>query len=416
MTPFEIEEELKKCVKCGACMAVCPIYRQTRREDMVARGKLNLIELIKDSKELPAGWLEAVDYCLLCCSCEENCSKGVKITEIIAAARVQQTEIMGLNPIKKGVFALLKNRFLSISRFVKLGSFGQWLLWRRLPRHSGLVRRLPLPGIDEKTVIPALPKHNLDDLLRKRRTASNLQPILFFPGCATRYLHPQMGLDLIFVLEKLGFNAIVPPEFKCCGMVTWGAGDESTSAKLKQANLKVLHENAGIKQLVTGCASCGHALKDYDGRPQHCEILDISEFLFQHREKLEHLLGDRKLKQKITYHDPCHLRKGQGVSKEPRWLLNLIAGENFIEMRHPERCCGAGGTFGITHKELSRKILEDKTLAADATGAEIVASGCPGCILQLTEGAVVANSDWQAEHPITLLANLLRQAEPEERQ
>ena len=404
----EIEQELNKCVKCGACMAVCPIYRQTGREEMVARGKLNLIDVIRDNRDLPPGWIEAIDYCLLCCSCEENCSKDVKITEIIAAARIRQNEIKGLNPIKKGAFALLKNRIFSLSRVIKLGSLGQWLLWRRLPRHSGLVRRIPLPGIDENMVIPALPKRNLDDILKKRQIVLGLQPILFFPGCATRYLHPQMGLDLIFVLEKLGFNAIVPQAFNCCGMVTWGAGDQSTSTELQTANLKVLNDNAKIKEVVTGCASCGHALKEYDNLPENCEISDISEFLYRHRDKLKQLIGKRRLTTKITYHDPCHLRKGQGITNEPRWLLNLIAGENFIEMRHPERCCGAGGTFGLTHKELSRKILKEKTDAADATGAEIVTSGCPGCLLQLTEGAVVADSCWQAEHPISLLAKLLQ--------
>ena len=408
MTQPEIYQELKKCVKCGACMAVCPIYRQTGREEMVARGKLNLIEIIHNNQKLPEAWIEAVDHCLLCCSCEENCSKGVKITEIIAAARIHQTTTKGLNPIKKGAFALLKNHIFSIARFVKLGSLIQWLLWRRLPRHSGLVRRLPLPGIDENMVVPILPRRNLDDILKKRKINPAAPAVIFFPGCATRYLHPQMGLDLIFVLEQLGFNVNVPTEFNCCGMVTWGAGDAATNAQLKKSNIKVFNDNAEVKTVVTGCASCGHALKEYDNLPQECEILDISEFLFRHKEELEQLVAGRQLTRKITYHDPCHLRKGQGIAQEPRWLLKLIAGENFIEMRHPERCCGAGGTFGLTHKELSRKILKEKTDSADATGAEIVTSGCPGCLLQLTEGAVVADSHWQTEHPLSLLAELLR--------
>ncbi len=409
MTTSPWQQELKKCVKCGACMAVCPIYRQTGREEMVARGKLNLIERLNDKNELPPGWIEAVEHCLLCCSCEENCPKGVKITEIIADARYRQTEQLGLNPIKKSAFSLLKNRFLSLPRFLKAGSFLQWLLWRRLPRHSGLVRRLPLPGLDDKTVIPALPQKHLDDYLKKRQTpTSNLKPVIYFPGCATRYLYPQMGLDLLYVLELLGFQGVVPKELNCCGMVTWGAGDQKSNQELKQRNLEVFRKHSDIKEIVTGCASCGHALKEYEDLPQECEILDISEFLFRHREKLEELVGTDKLEKKITYHDPCHLRKGQGITSQPRWLLKLIAGENFIEMRHPERCCGAGGTFGLSHKEISREILAEKAHDTDATGAEIVTSGCPGCLLQLTEGAVVADSKWQAEHPISLLADLLR--------
>lgn len=414
MTISTWQQELKKCVKCGACMAVCPIYRQTGREEMVARGKLNLIERLDLGQpslenDLPAGWIEAVDNCLLCCSCEENCSKGVKITEIIAAARNRQTDKLGLNPIKKSAFSLLKNRIFSLSKLLKAGSFVQWLLWRRLPRHSGLVRRLPLPGIDDKTVIPALPKQHLDDHLKRRKTSPELQPVLYFPGCATRYLYPQMGLDLLYVLEQLGFCGVAQTEFNCCGMVTWGSGDQKSTLELQQRNLEVLQKHPQIKEVVTGCASCGHALKEYPGLPADCQILDISEFLFRHKENLEKLVGFKKLNKKITYHDPCHLRKGQNITSQPRWLLKLIAGENFVELQHPERCCGAGGTFGISHKNLSREILAEKTRDTDASGAEIIASGCPGCLLQLTEGAVLADSKWQAQHPITLLAELLRQ-------
>ncbi len=411
MTTSPWQQELNKCVKCGACMAVCPIYRQTGREEMVARGKLNLIERLNDEDQLPPGWVEAVDYCLLCGACEENCSKEVKITEIIADARRRQTEQLGLNPVKKSAFSLLKNRVLSLPRFLKAASWVQWLLWRRLPRHSGLVRRLPLPWFDDKTVIPALPRQHLDDYLKKRQTASDLKPVLYFPGCATRYLFPQMGLDLLYVLEQLGFQGVVPEELVCCGIVTWGAGDLGSNQELKQRNLEVFQKHAEIKEIITGCASCAHALKEYEDLPQDCEVLDISEFLFRNREKLEQLVGEKRLEKKLTYHDPCHLRKGQGITSQPRWLLKLIAGDNFVELRHPERCCGAGGTFGLAHKELSREILAEKARDIDTSGAEVVTSGCPGCLLQLTEGAVVAESRWQTAHPISLLAELLRKDE-----
>jgi glycolate oxidase iron-sulfur subunit len=220
-----------------------------------------------------------------------------------------------------------------------------------------------------------------------------------------------MGLDLLYVLERLGFFGCVPPELACCGLVTWGAGDEESRRRLQDRNLEVFarhrHETATI---VTGCASCGHALKEYTGLPAGMEVLDISEFLYRQKEKLEALIGAGRPDSgpKLTYHDPCHLRKGQQITAEPRWLLRLIAGENFIEMRHPERCCGAGGTFGISHKELSRRILAEKSAAIEATGAEFVTSGCPGCLLQLTEGAVVGGFAWQARHPVSLLAQRLR--------
>jgi len=228
MSDFSWRDELKKCVKCGACMAVCPIYRQTGREEMVARGKLDLIGRIAAREKeapLPPGWIEAVDHCLLCCSCEENCSKNVRITEIIAHARRELAAKEGLHPLKKGGFALLKSRRLPLERVIKAGALFQWLWARRLPEKSGLLARLPLPGIDSQTVLPPLPAKNLDDRLKQRRIDETGRKILYFPGCATRYLFPEMGLDLLFVLEKLGFVGICRRNFPAAA---WSPGEPAT--------------------------------------------------------------------------------------------------------------------------------------------------------------------------------------------
>ena len=135
--------------------------------------------------------------------------------------------------------------------------------------------------------------------------------------------------------------------------------------------------------------------------------MDISEFLYEQREKLSKLLQGKTIKKKITYHDPCHLRKGQGITAQPRWLLRLIAGDNFVELRHPERCCGSGGSFGVTHKSLSRQILAEKIADLKDSKAQIIASGCPGCLIQINEGIQNADLNVTTDHPITLLARLL---------
>jgi len=266
-----------------------------------------------------------------------------------------------------------------------------------------------MPLIDDQTVIPNLPRKNLDDRLGKRRTAPEKRHrLLYFPGCATRYLTPDMGMQTIFVLEKLGYEVVVPESWVCCGAVTEAAGDQKSADHLQEKNLQVMMAaDDDLTLVVTGCATCGHTLKSYP-RPTNIKAMDISEFLYEQREKLTLLLQGKTIKEKITYHDPCHLRKGQGITAQPRWLLRLIAGDNFVELHHPERCCGSGGSFGVTHKSLSRQILGDKIEDLRDTKAKIIASGCPGCILQLTEGAVVADSNWQAQHPLTLLAALLR--------
>ncbi len=412
-TSMQIKEELNKCVKCGACMSVCPIYRQTGREEMVARGKLALIEHLLNSgkdhhEQLSDFYRQAVDYCLLCHSCEENCSKNVKITTIVKAARQEITVATGLHPVKKFLFALLTGKRNQLRSLMKIGSWLQLLAWRRLPNGSGLKRRLPLPLIDEQTVIPQLPRKNLDDLLRERPLKrDSRERLLYYPGCTTRYLTPNVGMDTILVLEKLGYNVVVPASWSCCGTVTEAAGDRKSAARLRQQNLQVMREaDDDLALVVTGCATCGHTLKEYP-LPDRIRVMDISELLYERRDMLEELLQGRTIKEKITYHDPCHLRKGQGITMQPRWLLRLIAGDNFVELRHPERCCGSGGSFGITHKDLSRKILGEKIDDLRDTDANIIASGCPGCLIQLNEGVQIASMNVDTVHPITLLARLL---------
>ncbi len=410
---FNIREELGKCVKCGACMAVCPIYRQTSREEMVARGKLALIErrLLgeagPETGELGAFFRRAVDYCLLCHSCEENCSKNVRITAIIREARREVTGRTGLHPGKKLLFKLLKGWAGGLRLLNRIGSRLQPLAWRRLPAGSGLRRRFPLPLIDAQNVIPEIPRRNLDDRLRRRPPAPRAAGprLLFFPGCTTRYLTPDLGLQTIQVLEKLGCEVVVPREWSCCGAVTAAAGDGETAAALRRTNLEVMERHAPAT-IVTVCATCGHTLKEYP-RPAGIQVLDISEFLYRQREKVAEMLAGRTSSEKITYHDPCHLRKGQGVTREPRWLLQLLAGDNFVELRHPERCCGSGGSFGITHKEISRRILGEKIADLRQSGATIIASGCPGCLIQLNEGIQIQELAARAVHPVTLLARLL---------
>ncbi len=413
MTATMIKEELGKCVKCGSCMSVCPIYRQTGREEMVARGKLALIEHLlqkdgSDQEKLSDFYRQAIDYCLLCHSCEINCSKNVKITEIVKAARRKITIKTGLHPVKKFLFTLLTGKNRRLKTLMKVGSWLQLFAWRRLPSGSGLRRRLPMPFIDEHTIIPVLPKKNLDDQLNKQRPAEVKRPrLLYFPGCATRYLTPEIGLQTFMVLEKLGFEVVTPESWVCCGAVTEAAGDQESADSLREKNLQVMNAaDDDLTLIVTGCATCGHTLKSYP-LPEEIKVMDISEFLYEQRENLTKLLQGKTIKEKITYHEPCHLRKGQGITEQPRWLLRLIAGDNFVELRHPERCCGSGGSFGVTHKSLSRKILGEKIADLRDSKAQIITSGCPGCLIQLNEGIQNAEMEVEATHPITLLAQLL---------
>ena len=172
-----------------------------------------------------------------------------------------------------------------------------------------------------------------------------------------------------------------------------------------------LFEQAQVEVIVTDCATCGSTLKDYGqllaDDPEWAaranafskKVRDVSEFLMSI--PLEKPQG--RVEARVTYHDPCHLRRGQGVWKEPRALLKMIDGIEFIEMPEADWCCGSAGSQLITHYETSLKVLARKMDNLTATQAQYIASGCPGCQMQLNVGIRKRGLNVQVVHPIELL-------------
>ena len=202
------------------------------------------------------------------------------------------------------------------------------------------------------------------------------------------------------VLARNGCTVITPKATVCCGMPALGFGQLDLVRQQAQTNI-ALFEKAKVETIVTDCATCGSTLKDYGtllaDDPDWAEraatfsarVRDISEFLMSI--PLEKPLG--RLKGRVTYHDPCHLRRGQGVWKQPRALLKMIDGLEFVELPEADWCCGSAGTQLITHYETSLKVLKRKTDNLAGTQANFIASGCPGCQMQLNVG--VQRAGWR---------------------
>jgi glycolate oxidase iron-sulfur subunit len=232
----------------------------------------------------------------------------------------------------------------------------------------------------------------------------------FFLGCAQNVLFAEESAATVRVLARNGCTVITPRETKCCGMPARGYGDGEAVRGQARFNI-ALFERAEVDIIVTDCATCGSTLRDY-GRllqddPAWAEraagfsrkVRDISEFLVSL--PLEKPKG--RIDARVTYHDPCHLRRGQGVWKEPRALLKLIDGLEFVEMPEADWCCGSAGSQLITHYATSLRVLGRKMDHAGETKAQIIASGCPGCQMQLTTGARRHGLAVEVTHPIVLL-------------
>jgi glycolate dehydrogenase iron-sulfur subunit len=239
----------------------------------------------------------------------------------------------------------------------------------------------------------------------------------FFLGCAQSLLFAEASAATVRVLARNGSTVFAPKDVACCGMPARGYGRLDLARELARHNIAVF-EQRPLDVIVTDCATCGATLKDYASLlgedPAWAEralafsrrVRDISEFLID----LPVEKPQGRIRARITYHDPCHLRRAQGVWEQPRSLLALIDDLEYTELPEADWCCGSGGSHLITHYDTSQKIMERKLEHIAATEAMIVASGCPGCQMQLTTGIRRRRLDVRIVHPVTLLAEAYENA------
>ena len=221
----------------------------------------------------------------------------------------------------------------------------------------------------------------------------------------TNMVNPSLGKSVIDVLERHGCEVVIPSDVQCCGTPHLSYGDTATAKMLAANNVKLLQET-GAEYIVTDCATCGGVLKEYSEQlPEAADFVrkvrDISEFLV---DVVGVKAGAKPVESLVTYHDSCHLNRGQGIKVPPREILKAIPGLTFREMPEADRCCGGAGSFGMTHYDLSQRILDRKLDNAVSVNADIIALGCPACKMQISHGIARRKLPLSVSHPIELLA------------
>lgn len=416
MNPLErVEKEIKECVKCGVCRAHCPVFAETGRETSVARGKVALARAILSGEiVLDDRTYADMSKCLLCGSCVQKCPNDVPTDEIVVAARQALAQKRGLTSFHKAIRHVLKNR-----GFMKSGAFLAALLsplvFRKVPGTSGLRLRFPLPYIGRKRFFP---KIATTPFLERHPEVIPGEPekprVLYFVGCMTNFIYPRIGEATVALFKSQGCTVIIPKEQQCCGLPAMSGGDMTTFRELAAKNLEML-EKYQADYIITACASCGGALhsyypavigKAYPELADRCEAIaaktvDAVSMLKKLGFNPERMVGEPGLK--ITYHDPCHLRR-RNITKEPRELLRALPGSEFVEMEAADACCGLGGTFNVYHYETSMAINSRKSAAIAGSGADVVLTGCPGCMMQLADGLLQKGIKTKVMHVLEILA------------
>ena len=414
-----VEQELKKCVKCGACRANCPAFTAFQREPAVARGKIALAQhLMKGDIELDDQTYLAMSKCLLCGSCVEKCPNEVPTDEIVIAAREALAKQRGLTTFHKAV-----GRVISSRKLMKFGALAAAILgplfFRKVPQTSGLRLRFPMPFVGGKRHIPAIARKPFLDRHPEVIQGDPGKPrVVYFVGCMTNFVYTEVGEATLALFRHLGCTVILPKEQQCCGLPGMSGGDLATVRGLAEKNLAAL-EKYEADYIMTACATCGgalHKLYPLVVGKKHPELAARLKAMADKTVDASQLLLNLGLKPtetgagsglRITYHDPCHLRT-RGITKQPRELLRGTPGVSLIEMEGADKCCGLGGTFNVYHYDSSMEINASKSAAIAATGAEVVATGCPGCMMQLDDGLKQHGARVRVMHTLEILARSLR--------
>ena len=406
------ENSYLNCIRCGLCLAVCPTYREHLKETASPRGRVALARKgLEGQLELSSNLSEQMYSCFGCLACDDICPVGIHPAELALSMRHVQEQI---NPSvwKHTLFGKLipspdrmEAATLPLRMYQTSGI-------RRLLCALGLRRLLPKQMRDLEAMLPSLPQRPLRKVLPEVTEAKGetRYQVGFFLGCAQSLLFAEDSMASTRVLARNGCRVITPSDVQCCGMPACGYGQLDQVRAQVRHNIAVF-ERYSVEAIITDCATCGSTLKDYGtllendsawadrARYFSRKVHDISEFLATI--PIEKPKG--RIEARVTYHDPCHLGRAQQVWEQPRSLITLIDGIEFVELGEAAWCCGSAGSQLITHYDTSTKVLDRKMDNLSSTSAQIVASGCPGCQMQLNAGIRRNGLEVRVVHPVTLL-------------
>ncbi|MCK5077998.1 MAG: (Fe-S)-binding protein [Calditrichia bacterium] len=406
------ESDYLACIRCGLCLSACPTYREFKTETASPRGRVALTRKGLDGElELSPNLFEQMYSCFDCLACRDVCPVEVNPAKLSVNMRVEQEAKKPARwkiPLFEKLIPKPENMEIAtwpLRLYQRLGI--RWLYYK-----LGLWHLMPKKLRDLEAMLPHLPTRPLRQVIPEKALCPGDEnyKVGFFLSCAQSLMFAETSNATIRVLNRNKCSVFTPKETKCCGVPLLSYGKRETAEKLAKHNIE-LFEKLEVDVIVTDCATCGSNLKEYNDLladyPEWLEratnfsqkVKDISEFL--HEIPLEKPLG--QLNARVTYHDPCHLRRGQNVWQQPRELLKLINGLEFLEMEEADWCCGSAGSQLITHYDTSIKVLGRKIGNLKSTQAEIIASGCPGCQMQLNVGIKREKLKVKVIHPVELL-------------
>jgi len=414
---------VQQCMHCGMCLPTCPTYDATKLERNSPRGRIALMRAVADGRlEATRAFADEMYFCLGCLACMTACPAGVNYAELFEHARAEAEQSGVLDSPRRGAIRRFTIGWLFMD-LRRLQLFGRAMqLYQKLGlqaflRRSGVMKLMPRRLRELEAMTPPVQDHFSAELIAPVTPAAGPQRyrVAMLTGCAQDLIFSDVNRDTVEVLARNGCEVVTPPEQSCCGSLHAHNGEWELAQQLARRNIDQFPPEQ-FDAIITNAGGCGSHLKHYAkllaGEPAYeqrahewdAKVKDIHEWL-AHIGITPPKTGPAQV---VTYHESCHLCHGQKITTQPRQLLKAIPGVKLVELPESSWCCGSAGIYNLTQPEMANELLERKVKHIQSTKAEVVATGNPGCLLQVINGCQQAGLNVRVAHPVTLLAEAYR--------
>jgi glycolate oxidase iron-sulfur subunit len=409
------QADLDRCVHCGLCLNACPTYRVLGVEMDSPRGRIYQMAQVAAGAPIGPSYIEHIELCLACRGCESACPSGVQYGRLVEAARAE-IECVAVRPrrarwMRRFVFGYLLPSPALMTVVGTLLYLYQGSGLQKLVRTLGFLKLLDKLGDVEQLTPPAEPPFFFNKIGKTFPAEGQRRyRVALMAGCIANVCFARLNEATVRVLQKNGCEVVVPEGQGCCGALHVHAGLRDEARRLARRNIDAVVDG-GYDAILTNSAGCGSTLKEYGelleadleyaarAREFARRMQDVTEFLAS----IELNRGMRPLPVTVTYQDSCHLAHGQRIRTAPRKLLVAVPGLTFREMPLADLCCGSAGIYNVVENAMSMQILERKMEDVNRTGADVIATANPGCILQLRAGVSLHGTGQRVVHVVELL-------------
>ncbi|HEY8367819.1 MAG TPA: heterodisulfide reductase-related iron-sulfur binding cluster [Thermodesulfobacteriota bacterium] len=412
-------EKILDCVHCGLCLPTCPTYVALGTEMDSPRGRIYLIRQVQEGKlGITDSFVKHMYTCLVCRACETACPSGVQFGSLMERAR-GQIERHYRRPLPSrlarwfGYAVVLPNPRVLGALVTLIGLYQRSGL-RALVRKTGLVKLFGAKNAQREALLPDVPPPADRRPLPEFTAAKGERrgKVALLAGCVMREVFQATNRATIRVLSENGWDVVVPRDQGCCGALHVHEGELERGKALARRDIAAF-EAADVDYVVTNVAGCGSVMKEWGELFEHdpewaerakrvaARVRDVTELLAAFG-PLRGRLG--RLDLTVAYHEPCHLAHAQKVRQEPREVLRQIPGVTLTEIRESDWCCGSAGVYNVVHPDLSMRILDRKMSRVGEVKADVLATGNPGCLIQIGKGMARVGLRMPVVHPVDLLA------------